>query len=158
RLAVDGLRLVLRHPVLRASLAGTTTVNFFSFVANALLILYASRELGLSAGAIGLAAGLGALGAVAGAALAPRVARLIGAGPCAILGCALFPAPYALMAVASGSMQTKIAVLAGAEFLSSVGVMLLDVPLNAIITSITPDDARGRQAGAYSAVNYGVRP
>src|SRR5262249_6296546 len=124
RLALDGLRLVLRHPMLRASLASTTTVNFFSFMANALLILYASRELGLSPGAIGLAAGLGALGAVAGAGLAPRAARLLGAGPCAIVGCALFPAPYALMAMAGGPLNLKIVVLAGAEFLSSVGVML----------------------------------
>jgi MFS family permease len=158
RLALDGLRLVLRHPMLRASLASTTTVNFFSFMANALLILYASRELGLSPGAIGLAIGLGALGAVAGAALAPRAARLLGAGPCAIVGCALFPAPYVLMAAAGGPLHLKIVVLAGAEFLSSVGVMLLDVPLNAILTHLTPDDARGRRAGAYSAVNYGIRP
>ncbi len=158
RLAADGLRMVLRNPILRASLFGTTTVNFFSFVANALLILYASRELGLSAGAIGLALGIGALGSVTGAAVAPRVARLVGAGPCSIIGCALFPAPYALMALASGPAGLKVAVLAGAEFLSSVGVMLLDVPLNAILAQNTPDDARGRRAGAYTAVNYGVRP
>src|SRR5205814_1000848 len=54
----EGLRLVLRHPVLRAALGCTTTVNFFTFIANALLILFASRTLGLSAGAIGIALGI----------------------------------------------------------------------------------------------------
>ena len=48
--------------------------------------------------------------------------------------------------------------LAAIELVSSVGVMLMDVNLNALHTAVTPDDARGRRAGAYSAVNYGIRP
>jgi MFS family permease len=154
----EGLRLVFRHPILRASLACTTTVNFFTIIAYPLLILFASRELALPAGAIGLGLGVGALGGVAGATLAPLVSRLIGIGPTAIIGAALFPAPMALMALAGGSTWAKITWLAAAELLSSTGVMLMDVNLNALIAHVTPDDARGRRAGAYSAVNYGVRP
>ena len=37
------------------------------------MILFASRTLGLSAGVIGLAFGIGALGGVVGAVLAPRL-------------------------------------------------------------------------------------
>ena len=48
--------------------------------------------------------------------------------------------------------------LAGAELLSSIGVMLFDVPLNALQTSVIPDGLRGRVAGAFTAVNYGIRP
>jgi MFS family permease len=154
----EGLHLVVRHPILRAALACTTTVNFFTFMANALLILFASRELGLPAGAIGLAFGIGALGGIAGATLAPLVSRLIGIGRAAIIGAALFPAPMALMALASGPTWAKVAWLAVAELLSSIGVMLMDVNLNALNARVTPDDARGRRAGAYSAVNYGIRP
>jgi MFS family permease len=154
----EGLRLVLRHPVLRAALGCTTTVNFFTFIANALLILFASRTLGLSAGAIGIALGIGSLGGVAGAALTPRLSRLIGMGRTAILGAALFPAPLAAMALATGPVWARVAVLAGAELVSSVGVMLMDINLNSLIAKVTPGDARGRQAGAYSAVNYGIRP
>jgi MFS family permease len=154
----EGLLLVLRHPVLRAALGCTTTVNFFTFIANALLILFAARTLGLSAGAIGIALGIGSLGGVAGAALTPRLSRLIGMGRTAILGAALFPAPLAAMALATGPVWAKVAVLAGAELVSSVGVMLMDINLNSLIAKVTPGDARGRQAGAYSAVNYGIRP
>jgi MFS family permease len=158
RLVREGFALVLRHPVLRAALGCTTTVNFFSFIANALLVLFASRELHLSAGAIGLALGIGAFGAVAGAALAPRVSRLTGLGRTAIVGAALFPLPIAAVPLAAGSTWTKVAVLAGAELLSSVGVMLMDINLNSLITKVTPEGARGRRAGAYTAVNYGIRP
>ncbi|MFJ6151272.1 MFS transporter [Micromonospora profundi] len=154
----EGLVLVFRHPVLRAALGCTSTVNFFTFIATALLVLYASRDLGLSAGAIGIALGGGALGGLAGAALAPRVSRAIGLGRTAMIGVVLFPAPLALTALISGPTWAKVAMLAAIELVSSVGVMLMDVNLNALLTAVTPDDARGRRAGAYSAVNYGIRP
>ncbi|MFG1916955.1 MFS transporter [Micromonospora sp. NPDC048898] len=154
----EGLVLVLRHPVLRAALGCTSTVNFFTFISGALLVLYASRELDLSAGAIGVALGFGAVGGFAGAALAPRISRAIGLGRTAMIGTVLFPAPLALTALVSGPTWTKVAMLAAIELVSSVGVMLMDVNLNALLTAVTPDDARGRRAGAYSAVNYGVRP
>ncbi|MFF5180487.1 MFS transporter [Micromonospora sp. NPDC000316] len=154
----EGLVLVFRHPVLRAALGCTSTVNFFTFIATALLVLYASRDLGLSAGAIGIAFGVGALGGLAGAALAPRISRAIGLGRTAMIGVVLFPAPLALTALISGPTWAKVAMLAAVELVSSVGVMLLDVNINALLTAVTPDDARGRRAGAYSAVNYGIRP
>ncbi|MCO1596936.1 MFS transporter [Micromonospora sp. RHAY321] len=154
----DGLVLVLRHPVLRAALGCTSTVNFFTFISTALLVLYASRDLGLSAGAIGIAFGAGAVGGLAGAALAPRVSRAIGLGRTAMIGVVLFPAPLALAALVSGPTWAKVGMLAAIELVSSVGVMLMDVNLNALITAVTPDEARGRRAGAYSAVNYGIRP
>ncbi|MET8366492.1 MFS transporter [Micromonospora sp. NPDC005194] len=154
----EGLVLVLRHPVLRAALGCTTTVNFFTFIAAALLVLYANRELGLSAGAIGVAFGIGALGGLAGAALAPRLSRAIGLGRTAMIGVVVFPAPLALTALIAGPTWAKVAMLAAIEMVSSVGVMLMDVNLNALLTAVTPDDARGRRAGAYSAVNYGIRP
>jgi MFS family permease len=158
RLAAEGMKLVFKEPILRASLLCTATVNFFTFIASALLILFASRELGLSAGAIGIAFGVGALGSLAGAGLAPAISRLLGLGRTAIIGAALFPLPLAVAALADGTTWQKVALLAIVEFFSGFGVMLMDVNLNALLTKATPDGARGRRAGAYSMVNYGVRP
>lgn len=157
-LVADGLRLVFRQPVLRACLLGTTTINLFSFIANAILVLYANRTLHLSPAFIGLAFGTGAIGGIIGAALAPRVSRWIGVGWSATVGAFLFPAPLGAMALATGPHWTAAAVLASMEMLSGIGVMLLDVNLNAIILRSAPGDALGRQAGAYTAVNYGIRP
>jgi Na+/melibiose symporter-like transporter len=158
RIALDGMKLIAAKPILRASLGGTATVNFFTMIANALLILFASRDLGLSAGAIGLAFGVGATGALIGAGLAPAVSRLLGIGRTTILGAVLFPLPLAAAAFASGTTVQKMAVLAAMEFASGVGVMLMDINLNAILTQATPEGARGRRAGAYTAINYGMRP
>ena len=158
RRARDGMRLVLRHPYLRASLACVTTINFFNFVAAALLILFASRELGLSAGGIGLALGIGATGGVLGAVLAGRVTRRLGVGGTICVGAVLFSAPFALLPLAGGTLWMRMGVLGLVEFLSGFGVMLLDVPLNALQTAVTPDEIRSRVVGAFSSINYGIRP
>ncbi|MFG2674430.1 MFS transporter [Streptomyces sp. NPDC048445] len=159
RRAGEGLRFVVRHPVLRASLGCAATVNFFTFVAGSgLLVLFASRSLGLSAGTIGLALGVGATGALLGAVCAPAISRRLGVGRSIVAGAVLFPAPIAIAAAADGPVWLRAGALAGAEFLSGFGVMLFDINLNSLQASVIPDGMRSRVAGAYSTINYGIRP
>ena len=158
RSSVEGLRFITRHRYLRASLATATTVNFFSFLGSTLLVLFAARELDLSAGQIGLAFGVGAVGALLGALLAPRLSRALGAGRVIVVGSIVFPLALAVPVLATGPTWLSVTVLAAAEFVSGVGVMLFDVPLNSIQTSITPHSMRSRVSGAFSTINYGVRP
>ncbi len=154
-----GMALVIRHPVLRASLFASTTINFFTFLTGSgLTVLYANRTLGLTPAVIGLAFGIGSVGALLGAVAAPAISRRFGVGATIALGSVLFPAPIALMAAASGPVWLRAGVLAAAEFLSCIGVMLFDVNLNALKVVVTPDGMRARVAGAYSSVNYGIRP
>lgn len=126
--------------------------------AGGLTILFAGRVLGLSPGAIGSAFGVGATGALLGAAMAPKVSRWIGVGRGIAVGAVLFPAPVAIAAVASGPLWLRAGALGAAEFLSGVGVMLFDVNHNFLQTAVVPDRMRSRVAGAYNTVNYGVRP
>jgi MFS family permease len=156
--ARDGMGYVIGHPVLRAALGCATTINFFTFLSSGLIVLFASRMLGLTPGVIGLAFGIGSIGALLGAVIAPRVSAGIGLGRSITVGAVLFPAPIAIAAAADGPMWVRAAALAGAEFLSGVGVMLFDVNLNALMTSVVSDGLRGRVAGAFSTVNYGIRP
>jgi len=159
RRAHEGLAFVVRHPVLRATLGCATTVNFFTFLAGSgLLVLFAGRELGLSAADIGLALGIGATGALLGALMAPRLSRRLGIGRSIAVGAVLFPAPFALAAAASGPVWARAGTLGAAQFLAGIGVMLFDVNLNSLQTAVIPDDLRSRVAGAYSTVNYGIRP
>lgn len=158
RRSVEGLRFLRRHPYLRATLGCSTVVNLFSFVASAVVILFASRTLGLDPGQIGLAFGIGAVGGLVGAVFASRVARRVGPGVAGVVGAVLFSAPLAFIPLASGPSWVKIAVLAAVEFVGSVGVMLYDININSIQTAVTPDRMRSRSAGAYATVNYGVRP
>ena len=158
RRAGQGLVFLSRHPYLRASLACTTTLNFFSFVVAAVLIVVANRELGLDAAQIGLALGLGAFGGLVGALAAPRLGRLVGTGRTVVVGAVLFSAPFAFLPLAGGGTAAKVALLAVVEGVSSVGVMLFDVNCNSVQTAVTPDHMRSRAAGAFATVNYGIRP
>ena len=158
RRAVAGLRYVLAHPYLRWSLACATTVNLFTFMAAALVILFASRELGLGAGAIGLAFGIGAIGGLFGAVAAPRLAGWFGVGRMICFGAVMFPLPIALIPLAHGPLLADMVLLGAAEFLSGFGVMCFDVNLNSLQASVITDDVRSRVAGAFSTINYGIRP
>ena len=153
-----GARFIAGDRTLRACLACATTVNLFGLIASTLIVLYARRTLDLSPGLIGLAFGIGAVGGLLGAALTPRLARRIGIGRTAMVGSVLFPIAYAVPVFASGVTPVKVIVLGSAEFLGAIGVMLFDVSLNSLQTSLIPDHLRSRVAGAFSTVNYGVRP
>lgn len=158
RQARTGLRFTLAHPVLRAGLACATTVNYFTFVFSALLVLFASRTLGLPAGLLGLALGAGAVGGLLGAVVAPRLSARIGLGRSIMLGAVVFPASISLVAVAGGPLVARAALVGAAEFFAGLGVMFFDVNLNALNAAVIPDGLRSRVTGAYAAVNYGVRP
>jgi predicted MFS family arabinose efflux permease len=87
-----------------------------------------------------------------------RLERVIGIGPAFTLGCVLFPAPLVLVPIATGSELVIALMLGAAEFLSAVGVMILDVNGNSLMLLRTPDRLRSRMGGTYRFVNYGVRP
>jgi MFS family permease len=153
-----GMRYIWGSPIVRAKLLSTATINFFNFVFWALFILYATRELGVRPGVLGLVLGAGAFGGVLGSLLTGRLSRRYGVGPVFVAGSVLFPAPLVLVPLAGGGSWTIYACLFAAEFVSGFGVMLLDISANAITTALVPDRLRARVAGAYMVVNYGVRP
>jgi MFS family permease len=60
--------------------------------------------------------------------------------------------------LASGPRWVVVLMLFLAEFWSGVGVMMLDISAGTIFAALIPDRLRSRVSGAYSFVNYGVRP
>ena len=154
----EGMSFLFRHPVLRAGVACTTTINFFTMIWFAIFVLYASRELELSPAAIGLILGVGAGGALLGALIAARIGKRIGIGPAIVLGAVLFPLPTVLFPLATGPDWMKAAFLLTGEFFASVGVMVFDVNQNSLNVLLTPHRLRARFAGASRFFNYGSRP
>lgn len=154
----EGLSFVFRHPILRPSLLGVATLNLFNFAFWALFLLYATQELGIRPATLGLVLGAGAVGGLIGAVLAGRIGRRIGIGPAYLLGMVLFPAPLILVPAAGGPKPLVLAILFVSEFLSGLGVMILDINAGAFQTALTPDRLRARATGAFRFVNYGVRP
>ena len=154
----EGFRYLAHEPVLRAGVACTSIINFFSFFVFAIFVLYASRTLDLSAGVIGLVLGAASFGALAGALIAPRVGRRLGIGRAVIIGAVLFPAPMALFPLAHGDAWLAGSMLLAGEFLASVGVMIFDVNQNSLSAMIMPNEVRSRVVGVSRFFNYGTRP
>jgi predicted MFS family arabinose efflux permease len=154
----DGLRYVLGDELIRPDLLCAATVNLFNFVFHAVFILFATKELGVAPGTLGIALGIGAVGGILGALIAPRLDRAIGIGPSIVIGSVLFPAPLFLVPIASGSELQLGVMLGAAEFFSAVGVMIFDVSAASMQFMRTPDRIRARAAGTFRFINYGVRP
>jgi MFS family permease len=153
-----GARWIAGNPLVRAMLASTATVNLFTFIGNAILVLYASRTLHLRPTLIGLAFGAGAVGGVLGALTAGRLEHRIGLGRAFVVGSFLFPLPWLLFPAAHGPEILVLGMLGAGEFASCVGVIWLDIAAASIFAQEIPDHLRARVAGAYRTVNYGVRP
>jgi len=154
----EGIRILMRHPLLRGSVGCASTVNFFTFMIAAVYVLYASSTLDLSAGMIGITLGVGAVGALLGALVAPRIGRRIGLGPTIVLGCLLFSGPLVVLPFAAGSTLEKAAILCAVELVSGFGVMLFDTNSNSMTALAVPQRLRARIAGASRVFNYGTRP
>lgn len=154
----SGLAFVFAHPYLRPALACVTTANFFSYVVNAVLVVFAVRTLGLTPALIGVALGVGAVGGLVGTVLAGPLGRWIGAGRSIAIGAVAFAAPFALLPLAPTATAGAMAVLGAVEFVSAAGIMVFDIHLNAVQTVVTPDRMRSRCTGVFGTVNYGIRP
>jgi predicted MFS family arabinose efflux permease len=91
----EGLRFVVRHPLLRRLLACTGIGNLTGSAANALIMLYMVRELHLSAVAIGVIEAVGAIGGFAGALIVTPLTRRIVDGATIIVTATIFaPLPF----------------------------------------------------------------
>jgi MFS family permease len=157
RVAV-GLRFIGSNPIFRPTLVSVATLNFFNYAFSALFVLYATRSLGVEAGTLGLVLGAGAVGGILGAVFAGRLGRAIGVGRAFLVGCVLFPAPLVLVPLADGPQALVLGMLFAAEFLSGLGVMILDINAGSIMFALTPDRLRSRATGAFNFVNWGIRP
>jgi predicted MFS family arabinose efflux permease len=158
RSILDGFRFVLGDEVIRPELLCAATVNLFNYVFHAIFILYATKELGVSPGTLGVALGVGAVGGILGALVAPKLERTVGLGRSVVIGSVLFPAPLILVPIASGSELQLGLMLGAAEFFSAVGVMIFDVTAASMHFMRTPDRIRARMSATFKFVNYGIRP
>ncbi|MFI5757227.1 MFS transporter [Streptomyces sp. NPDC051569] len=153
----DGLRFVSRTPALRAKFLGGGLLNLFYTVYFTLFLLFIVRELKMTPGMIGVALGLGAVGALLGSFVTGWVSRRIGIGPTFLLGSVAFPGALALVPFASQDKWMAFALVIAAEFLSGMGLMLCDIAGSSIQQALTPDRFRSRVQGAYLGLINGVR-
>jgi MFS family permease len=156
REAREGLGYVLGNRYLR-SIAGTTGIsNFASMMAFAVFLVYAVRELGLSAAAIGIVFSVGSIGSLVGALAGRRIADKLGVGPTIIATAALFGPAMLLFPAAPTSFPYPF-LIAGMVLIGLAGVTYNITQLS-YRQAITPERMQGRMNAVMRFIVWGVIP
>ena len=138
-----GVRFVAGQPLLVALAAAVGIWQMCHHAAMVVQILFATRTLGLSEQAVGLAyTGMG-LGTVVGSMLGHRISRRIGPGPCLVLGFAVCGAGWGVLAVAPASAW-GVAVFAVTLMLFGLGAVLVFINFLGLRQAVTPAPLLGR--------------
>ena len=153
-----GFSFVWTTAGVRRMMLALSTVNLFNYMFAALFILYVTQSLHVAPVRLGLILAIGAFGAGVGAASAGPLARRFGSAGALLLGVVLFTAPLLLIPWASGTLGTITVLLGVAELASGAGLMVLDISFGSLSLTLVPDALRGRAAGAFNLLNYGIRP
>jgi MFS family permease len=124
----------------------------------AVYVLYLTRDLGLSAGVIGLIIELGGIGALVGSTLAGPLARRIGQGPAMIWGQLLFGLTGLLIPMAVLIPRYALPLVAASEFSQWLALLLYVVNAVSVRQTVTPDRLLGRVNATMRFLRSGVLP
>jgi MFS family permease len=140
----EGLKLVWGNRTLwgLAWLAGTW--QFLHHMQVAVLILFATRDLGLSAGAIGLTYVFGGAGCVLASASAERLSARFGVGPVIVHGLILSAFGWQAYGLIGGPPWLATLLLGMAMLVFDFGAILYGINYLSLRQAITPDRLLGR--------------
>lgn len=154
----EGFRIVLESDTLRALAASAATVQLAGYAFLAIYVLYMTRDLGLSAGEVGLVLSTGGVGALLGALMADPLRRWIGQGPAIVLTMFLFGVTGLLIPLAVLAPKWALALVVASEFLQWMAIVAHEVCAVSLRQAIVPDRLAGRVNGTMRFLSLGLRP
>lgn len=153
----EGLGFVLGNPTLRAQAGCTATSNFFFSVAFSIYIVFAVRELGLSAGLIGIVFSVGAAGSLVAAFTATRLSGRFGIGPTTI-AVVLLQGPAMLLVAFTPEGNDAIPFLVASQLVIGFGVVTYNIVQVSYRQAICPARLQGRMNSAMRFIVWGTIP
>jgi len=153
----EGLDVVIGNPILWRIAACTATTNLGSnMVFGAVFLVFAYRQLHLSAGVVGVVFALSSVGALAGAFLAGWVARKLGIGP--TLGVMVIVGGLALLATPIALVGAPAVILATTGFIEGLTIPIYNINQVSLRQAITPDRVQGRMNATMRTIVWGTIP
>ena len=152
----EGLRLVLRDPILRALLLMLTIGGLGFHLQDPALFLFAYRNVNLSPGLFGLVLGAGGAGALVGAMVVGAVVRRFGIGNSLaltnlLLGAAFLAWPLALLG-------QPVLILGFLMFFAGISDSIYNVSQVSLRQAVTPSRLQGRMTATMRTIFWGVKP
>ena len=155
---VEGLRMVLKNPLLR-TLAGSAGIfSLFGNFIGALYALYVIRQLGAPPIFLGLLIASGGISALAGAFLAERVVQRFGLGRTVAVGLFMYGATGLLIPLAGGSVALALSLLFLSQLLGDASVSIYFIAEVSLRQSIVPANVLGRTNASMQFLSQGVAP
>jgi predicted MFS family arabinose efflux permease len=124
----------------------------------AVLILFATRELSLSAGAIGIAYACGGLGCVLASTFAERLSTRVGVGPVIVHGLIVTAFGWQAFGLLGGSGWSATLALGLAMLVFDFGAILYGINYLALRQAITPDRLLGRMTATMRFLTVASAP
>ena len=155
---IAGLRFVFGHPLLRPLALFSVTAFLFLGFLGPLYVLYAIRDLRLTPAELGMAIGMGGVGSMIGATLAPAIGRRLGLGHTFIGAAITMAAAYALIPLAQGPRPMALIFLIGSQLVGDFAFTAYFVNALTLRQSLAPEDMLGRVNAAMQLLTRGVIP
>lgn len=154
----EGLKLVRQNAILW-SLAWTVALwQLLHHMQMAVIILYATRELELSAGEVGLVFVFGGVGCLLAAAFAERISARFGVGPVIVHGLVLTAVGWQMFGLIAPGMTGAVFALGFAFLLFDFGATLFGINYMALRQAITPGRLLGRMTATMRFLTVSVAP
>lgn len=153
-----GIRAALEHPVLRATTIAATVGALAGQMQAVVVILYLIRELGLSAGLVGLVIAVAGGAGIIGATIAVHVTGRLGNGPAFIAGMTLSSLAGLVMAAAAGPIVFVLAVLIVAQLFRGIGPTLYGINQQTIRQSLIAPELLARTQATWRFLVHGMQP
>lgn len=152
----DGLRYVLRDPILRNGVAWSGTANFFVIMVETLGPVFLVRTLHLHAAYVGVLLALGAVGGVAGGMLSSPLSRRFGSARMAWISMTVISLPGLLIPLARPGAWTLLFAVGWISW--TFGSTICGVALVSYQQATCPAEMRGRVAATARWINWGTLP
>jgi predicted MFS family arabinose efflux permease len=159
REAAGGFRFVFANPLLRAIALRNAMAMLFMGFAGALYILYAVRDLHLSAAALGVVIMLGGISNLFGSLIAPRILLTFPLG-WVLIGSATLPAvALCLIPLApTNSWLAAAAFLGASQLLGDLGFPIYGIHETTLRQAVAPPELLGRVNACMQMLLKGVFP
>jgi MFS family permease len=150
-----GFAGLLKHPQLRPITLVSMGSGLFSSGVMALFVLFATRELHLSAILIGAIFAIGGLCAIPGAMLADRAGRRFGIGGVIVWGWVLEAAAWLVIPFAFGPVAVVVLVLGLSRAVEGCTGAVANIHQWTLRQTVTPDHLQGRVTASHRFLVYG---
>jgi MFS family permease len=152
----EGGRYVLAHRYLRPLLLSHALANLALGLVWAIVVVYAVRQLGMTAALVGVVLSLGQIGGFAGAAFGRTVAARLGVGRTVVA--ALFLFGPATLLLAAAPRDAAVLFLALGWTLENLARALYSVSATSVRQALVPDRLQARVIGFTTTAGTGAFP